>query len=372
MKCRPTAVLIDCSELDLGRSLGQRPQRGSRDDDNLEACKRRLWLYRQNTMPLLKQLDEDSFIVKASSGPRYVVGCRKKVPRGKLKVGARVTLDMTTLTIMRVLPREVDPTVFNMLSEDPGKISWSSIGGLNEQIRELRETIELPLTSPDLFIRVGIKPPKGVLLYGPPGTGKTLLARALACNLNATFLKIVASAIVDKYIGESARLVREMFGLPAADRRATPRAPRSRRGPPMSPRSPALELPPRQSPRKKPEAKATPRKKAKAEAPPPQPAAKKKTAPFRAFEERWERRATHKRSAAAEKQLLAKYGGREFRDDDGAYVISTDNLEWTDGEWCVLAQKKRKKKEEYEGYCVNAQLRKMIARSLPAREVQRK
>lgn len=162
---------------------------------------------------LLKQLDEDSFIVKASSGPRYVVGCRKKVPRGKLKVGARVTLDMTTLTIMRVLPREVDPTVFNMLSEDPGKISWSSIGGLNEQIRELRETIELPLTSPDLFIRVGIKPPKGVLLYGPPGTGKTLLARALACNLNATFLKIVASAIVDKYIGESARLVREMFGF---------------------------------------------------------------------------------------------------------------------------------------------------------------
>jgi 26S proteasome regulatory subunit T4 len=161
---------------------------------------------------LLKELDEDTYIVKASSGPRYVVGCRKKVPKSKLKIGARVTLDMNTLTIMRVLPREVDPTVFNMLSEDPGAVKWSSIGGLNEQIRELRETIELPLTSPDLFLRVGIKPPKGVLLYGPPGTGKTLLARALACNLNATFLKIVASAIVDKYIGESARLVREMFG----------------------------------------------------------------------------------------------------------------------------------------------------------------
>ena len=170
--------------------------------------------------------------------------------------------------------------------------------------------------------------------------------------------------------------VREMFGLPAADRRATPRAPRSRRGPPMSPRSPVLELPPRQSPRRKPEAKATPRKKAKVEAPPPPAAAPaKKKPPFRAFEERWERRATHKRSAAAEKQLLAKYGGREFRDDDGAYIISTENLEWSaeEGEWTVLAQKKRKsKKEEYEGYCVNAHLRKMIARSLPAREVQRK
>eukprot|EP00949_MAST-11_sp_MAST-11-sp1_P000587 g587.t1 len=161
---------------------------------------------------VLKQLDEDKYIVKASSGPRYVVGARTQLPKEKLKTGVRVTLDLSTLTIMRILPREVDPTVFNMLSEDPGKVTWASIGGLNEQIREIRETIELPLTSPDLFLRVGIKPPKGVLLYGPPGTGKTLLARALACNLNATFLKVVASAIVDKYIGESARLVREMFG----------------------------------------------------------------------------------------------------------------------------------------------------------------
>ena len=161
---------------------------------------------------VLKRLDDDRFIVKASSGPRYVVGCRKKLDMETLTPGVRVTLDMTTHTIMRKLPREVDPSVYNMLNEDPGKVSWSSIGGLNDQIRELRETIELPLTSPDLFLRVGIKPPKGVLLYGPPGTGKTLLARALACNLNATFIKIVASAIVDKYIGESARLIREMFG----------------------------------------------------------------------------------------------------------------------------------------------------------------
>merc|ERR1712159_639442 len=112
---------------------------------------------------------------------------------------------------MRVLPREVDPSVYNMLNEDPGKVTWASIGGLMKQILELRETIELPLTSPELFLRVGIKPPKGVLLYGPPGTGKTLMARALACNMNATFLKVVASAIVDKYIGESARVIREMF-----------------------------------------------------------------------------------------------------------------------------------------------------------------
>eukprot|EP01116_Phalansterium_solitarium_P001577 TRINITY_DN11389_c0_g1_i1.p1 TRINITY_DN11389_c0_g1~~TRINITY_DN11389_c0_g1_i1.p1 ORF type:complete len:393 (-),score=26.46 TRINITY_DN11389_c0_g1_i1:120-1298(-) len=161
---------------------------------------------------VLKQLDEERFIVKASSGPRYVVGCRNRVEKSKLTPGTRVSLDMTTLTIMRILPREVDPVVFNMSSEDPGKVDYSSIGGLNEQIRELREVIELPLTNPELFLRVGIKPPKGVLLYGPPGTGKTLLARAIASNIDASFLKVVSSAIVDKYIGESARLIREMFG----------------------------------------------------------------------------------------------------------------------------------------------------------------
>ena len=161
---------------------------------------------------LLRQLDEHRYIVKASSGPRYVVGCRNKVKREALKPGTRVTLDMTTLTIMRILPREVDPLVYHMAAEDPGKVSYSDIGGLGDQIRQIREVIELPLINPDLFVRVGINPPKGVLLFGPPGTGKTLLARAIACNIEASFLKVVSSAIVDKYIGESARLIREMFG----------------------------------------------------------------------------------------------------------------------------------------------------------------
>lgn len=78
-------------------------------------------------------------IVKASSGPRYVVGCRERVAKDKLKQGVRVSLDMTTLTIMRILPREVDPLVYNMSTEDPGNISFAGIGGLGDQIRELRE-----------------------------------------------------------------------------------------------------------------------------------------------------------------------------------------------------------------------------------------
>jgi 26S proteasome regulatory subunit T4 len=149
--------------------------------------------------------------VKSSSGPRYVVGCRSQVDRSKLVTNARVSLDVTTLTIMRILPREVDPVVFNMTQEDPGKVDYSSIGGLSEQIRSLREAIELPLINPELFARVGINPPTGVLLYGPPGTGKTLLAKAIASNIDANFLKVVASGVVDKYIGESARVIREMF-----------------------------------------------------------------------------------------------------------------------------------------------------------------
>ncbi|KAJ3334762.1 26S proteasome subunit rpt4 [Kappamyces sp. JEL0680] len=119
-------------------------------------------------MCVIKMLTVD--IVKTSSGPRYVVGCRNKVPKDKLIAGVRVSLDMTTLTIMRILPREVDPLVYNMSTEDPGNVSFAGIGGLSDQIRELREVIELPLLNPELFLRVGIKPPKGVLLYGPPGT----------------------------------------------------------------------------------------------------------------------------------------------------------------------------------------------------------
>nr|KAG5689579.1 hypothetical protein BaRGS_021100 [Batillaria attramentaria] len=140
---------------------------------------------------VLKQLTEEKFIVKATNGPRYVVGCRRQLDKSKLKSGTRVALDMTTLTIMRYLPREVDPLVYNMSVEDPGDITFNQIGGLGEQVRELREVIELPLLNPELFQRVGITPPKGCLLYGPPGTGKTLLARAVASQLDCNFLKLL-------------------------------------------------------------------------------------------------------------------------------------------------------------------------------------
>ena len=161
---------------------------------------------------VLRQVDDEKYIVKGASGSRYLVGCKKSIKKERLKIGARVALDVTTLTIVKILPREVDPQVYSMQQLDSDKpVSFQEIGGLQEQMRALREVIELPLTNPELFVRVGISPPKGVLLYGPPGTGKTLLAKAIATNVDAAFLKVVASSIVDKYIGESARVVREMF-----------------------------------------------------------------------------------------------------------------------------------------------------------------
>jgi len=167
---------------------------------------------------VLRRLDDERFIVKASSGPRYVVGCRNKIDKEKLEQGTRVTLDMTTLTIMRALPREVDPVVFHMKSEDPGDVSYGSVGGLNEQIRELREVIELPLINPELFTRVGIKAPKGVLLYGPPGTGKTLLARAVAGEAGVPFFYMSGSEFEEVFVGVGAKRVRELFA--AAKKRA--------------------------------------------------------------------------------------------------------------------------------------------------------
>ncbi|VDN04601.1 unnamed protein product [Thelazia callipaeda] len=229
-----TAIVIDDEK---ARALGnyrrklieyREEQEMQKEHDKSENDIKSLQSVGQIVGEVLKQLTDEKFIVKATNGPRYVVGCRRSINKEALKQaslhlkcayicekvassGTRVALDMTTLTIMRQLPREVDPLVYKMSHEDPGNISYFEVGGLREQIRELREVVELPLINPDLFRRVGITPPKGCLLYGPPGTGKTLLARAVASQLECNFLKVVSSAIVDKYIGESARMIREMF-----------------------------------------------------------------------------------------------------------------------------------------------------------------
>lgn len=160
---------------------------------------------------VLRPLDDERYIVKTVSGTRYVVGVRTRLDKSKLVNGRRVALDIATHTIMYALPREVDPSVHHMSTEDPGNVKYSDIGGLGDQLNEIREIIELPIVNPGIFKRVGIPAPKGALLYGPPGTGKTLIARAIASNTKAQFLKVVAASLFDRYVGESARIVREMF-----------------------------------------------------------------------------------------------------------------------------------------------------------------
>jgi proteasome regulatory subunit len=157
-------------------------------------------------------LDESKVIVKSSTGPRFVVHLSQFIEE-EIKPGAQVGLNQQSFAVMCVLPSPRDPAVFGMEIEEAPDVHFSQIGGLDTQISEIREIVELPLKRPDLFTSVGIEPPKGVLLHGPPGTGKTILAKAVAQSTEATFLRVVGSEFVQKYIGEGARLVRELFEL---------------------------------------------------------------------------------------------------------------------------------------------------------------
>jgi 26S proteasome regulatory subunit T4 len=160
---------------------------------------------------VIKKIGQNHFILKAPTGTRYIVSAQNSVDKHMIKQNTRVSLDSSTLTIMKLLLNRTDPVIDAMLNEDPGIVNYKDIGGLEKQLQQLKEVIELPLFNPEIFIQCGVKIPKGVLLYGPPGTGKTLLARSISYNIRAKFLKIVASGIVDKYIGESARIIREIF-----------------------------------------------------------------------------------------------------------------------------------------------------------------
>ena len=158
-------------------------------------------------------LPNNRVVVKSSTGPDFLVSVSEYVPVADLIPGARVTLNKQTLSIMDVLPSSVDPIVSGAEIIDKPNISYDDIGGLKDQMLELREAVEDPLLRPHLYEKVGIEPPKGVLLVGPPGTGKTLMAKAVANATHATFIRMVGSELVQKYIGEGARLVRELFQL---------------------------------------------------------------------------------------------------------------------------------------------------------------
>jgi 26S proteasome regulatory subunit T1 len=144
---------------------------------------------------------------------KFVVGLGERVAPTDIEEGMRVGIDRQKLSIQIPLPPKIDPTVTMMTVEEKPDITYNDVGGAKEQIAKLREVVEVPLLHPERFTSLGIDPPKGILLYGPPGTGKTLSARAVANRTDACFIRVIGSELVQKYVGEGARMVRELFQM---------------------------------------------------------------------------------------------------------------------------------------------------------------
>ncbi|KAI3402598.2 RPT2 [Candida oxycetoniae] len=158
-------------------------------------------------------IDDDHAIVSSTASSEYYVPIMSFVDKGLLEPGCSVLLHHKTVAVVGVLQDDADPMVSVMKLDKSPTESYADIGGLESQIQEIKESVELPLTHPELYEEMGIKPPKGVILYGAPGTGKTLLAKAVANSTSATFLRIVGSELIQKYLGDGPRLCRQIFQI---------------------------------------------------------------------------------------------------------------------------------------------------------------
>ncbi len=158
-------------------------------------------------------LDDEHAIVRSSNGTVFQVSLNKRIDSSALKPGTRVALNQDSLSVVDVLHDAWDPLVSGAEIVEKPDVSYEMVGGLDKQIQDLREAIELPLERPESFRKVGIDPPKGVLLVGPPGCGKTMIAKAVASQTDASFIRMVGSELAQKYIGEGGRMVRELFSL---------------------------------------------------------------------------------------------------------------------------------------------------------------
>lgn len=160
---------------------------------------------------VVKQMGKSKVLVKVNPEGKYVVDVDKTIDIAKCTPNTRVALRNDSYVLHKILPTKVDPLVSLMKVEKVPDSTYDMIGGLDKQIREIKEVIELPIKHPELFDALGVAQPKGVLLYGPPGTGKTLLARAVAHHTDCTFIRVSGAELVQKYIGEGSRMVRELF-----------------------------------------------------------------------------------------------------------------------------------------------------------------
>ncbi|THH03713.1 hypothetical protein EW145_g6062 [Phellinidium pouzarii] len=157
--------------------------------------------------------EQDKYVINIKQIAKFVVGLGVRVAPTDIEEGMRVGVDRNKYQIQIPLPPKIDASVTMMQVEEKPDVTYSDIGGCKEQIEKLREVVETPLLNPERFVSLGIDPPKGVLLFGPPGTGKTLCARAVANRTDATFIRVIGSELVQKYVGEGARMVRELFEM---------------------------------------------------------------------------------------------------------------------------------------------------------------
>lgn len=158
------------------------------------------------------------YVINVKQIAKFVVGLGEKVSPTDIEEGMRVGVDRTKYSIQIPLPPKIDPTVSLMTVEDKPDVTYDDVGGAKDSMEKLREVLELPLLHPERFVTLGIDPPKGILLYGPPGTGKTLAARAVANRTDACFIRVIGSELVQKYVGEGARMVRELFTMARSKR----------------------------------------------------------------------------------------------------------------------------------------------------------
>ncbi|MFH1316973.1 MAG: proteasome-activating nucleotidase [Candidatus Woesearchaeota archaeon] len=175
-------------------------------------------LDRMTSTPLLvsevKEVRGDNAIIRLQNGNAFLVNISKEAK--KISAGDQVLVEQKNLNIIRKVNTSKKFDVEKYVIIEKPQISWDDVGGLEKEAEEIKEVIELPLKKPELFKKIGITPPKGILLYGPPGTGKTLLAKAVASSTHATFIEIVGSELVQKFIGEGAKLVKEIFEIAKA------------------------------------------------------------------------------------------------------------------------------------------------------------
>jgi len=208
---------IESAELDIN----QKTQNLRRLEAQRNALNARVRLLREELQLLhepgsyvgevVKVMGKNKVLVKVQPEGKYIVDFDPDIDVASLKPTLRVALRSDSYTIHKILPNKVDPLVSLMMVEKVPDSTYEMVGGLDKQIKEIKEVIELPVKHPELFEALGIAQPKGVLLYGPPGTGKTLLARAVAHHTDCKFIRVSGSELVQKYIGEGSRMVRELF-----------------------------------------------------------------------------------------------------------------------------------------------------------------